>query len=110
MELAMAAWASGIVSFWHGDFDEAIEYQRKAVQMGHNRHYTVPTAIALPQLGLALAASGRYNEAEEVFDQSRQFGREYELWPFLARAMAMAAGFHLDLFDMPDTNRLHRGA
>jgi class 3 adenylate cyclase/tetratricopeptide (TPR) repeat protein len=99
MELAMAAWASGIVSFWHGDFDEAIAYQRKAVQMGHNRHYTIPTAIALPQLGLALAANGRYNEAEEVFDQSRQFGREYELWPFLARAMAMAAGFHLDLFD-----------
>jgi tetratricopeptide (TPR) repeat protein len=106
MELAMAAWASGIVSFWQGSFDEAIAYQRKAVQMGHNRHYTIPTAIALPQLGLALAASGRYDEAEKVFDQSRQFGREYELWPFLARAMAMAAGFHLDLFDYAGHERI----
>jgi class 3 adenylate cyclase/DNA-binding SARP family transcriptional activator len=99
MELAMAAWASGIVSFWHGEFEEAIEYQHKAVQMGHNGHHTIPTAIALPQLGLALAADGRYAEAEGVFDQSRQFGREYELWPFLARALAMAAGYHLDLCD-----------
>jgi hypothetical protein len=54
---------------------------------------------ALPHCGLALSASGRYTEALDVFDDARQFGREYEVGHFLARSISMSAGFHLDVFD-----------
>jgi hypothetical protein len=34
-----------------------------------------------------------------VFDEARQFSREHEIWPMLARVIAMEAGYHLDVFD-----------
>jgi len=55
--------------------------------------------FALPHLGHALAALGRYAEAEEVFAEARRFGREYGVGPLLARAIAVSAGYHLDVFD-----------
>src|SRR5262249_14896176 len=64
-----------------------------------SRNDTAATMYTLPQLGLGLAASGRYNEALRVFEDARRFGREHEVWPFLARAVSMSTGFHLDLFD-----------
>jgi class 3 adenylate cyclase/tetratricopeptide (TPR) repeat protein len=98
-ELALAAGMRGLVFHWYGNFEAAIEHQRKGIQMGRNLNDTFLTAIVLPQLGLTLTGSGRYGEAQQAFDEAKQFCREYELRPFLARATAMSAGFHLDLFD-----------
>ena len=67
--------------------------------MSQDRHQTLPNAFSLPHLGLALACGGRYAEAEEAFEQARQFGRTYELLPFLARSTSMSIGYHLDIFD-----------
>jgi tetratricopeptide (TPR) repeat protein len=47
----------------------------------------------------ALAGTGRYDEACHVFDQTFRFGHEFGIGPFLARSIAMSAGFHLDVFD-----------
>jgi tetratricopeptide (TPR) repeat protein len=55
--------------------------------------------FALPSLGLTLAASGRYDEAELAFAEALQFGRQYEIRTLLARAIAMSAGYHLDVLD-----------
>jgi hypothetical protein len=60
---------------------------------------TQQTAYTLPHVGLALAAKGNYAEAEQVFDEAQRFGREYEVWPMLARTMVIWAGYHLDVFD-----------
>jgi tetratricopeptide (TPR) repeat protein len=57
-------------------------------------------------MGLAFASTGQYAEAERVFDEARAFGREYEVWPLLARAIAMSAGFHLDVFDFAGNEAL----
>lgn len=48
---------------------------------------------------MTLAANGRYAEAEEAFAEARRFGREHDIGTLLARAVAMSAGYHLDVFD-----------
>jgi tetratricopeptide (TPR) repeat protein len=60
---------------------------------------TQQTAYTLPHVGLALAAKGNYAEAEQVFDEAQRFGREYEVWPMLARTMVIWAEYHLNVFD-----------
>jgi class 3 adenylate cyclase/tetratricopeptide (TPR) repeat protein len=86
-----------------GQYDEALEVGHASLHlargMGQGIVDTLTTMYALPHLGLALAAKGRYDEAARVFDEARRFGREYEVGHFLARSIAMSAGFHLDVFD-----------
>ena len=60
---------------------------------------TDSTILAMQVLGLALAGTGAYEEAAGIFGESARFGREYGIGPFLARSIAMSAGFHLDVFD-----------
>jgi tetratricopeptide (TPR) repeat protein len=84
---------------WAGQFGAAIESGREAVQVARAANDTDATILGLQVLGLALAGTGRYDEAMRVFEDARQFGGEHEIGPFLARAIAMSAGFHLDVFD-----------
>ena len=46
-----------------------------------------------------LAGCGFYAEAKAVFEEASQMGLKHEIWHFRARAIAMSAGFHLDVFD-----------
>src|SRR5215470_6880588 len=82
-----------------GAFAEAVERGRDAVEVARRSSDTANMMFALPHLGHALAAHGRYAEAEEVFAEARRFGREYGVGPLLARAIAVSAGHHLDVFD-----------
>ncbi|HET9221575.1 MAG TPA: hypothetical protein VFO07_03680, partial [Roseiflexaceae bacterium] len=75
------------------------EYAREAVQIARAANDTDATILGLQVQGLALAGTGRYDEACQVFDQTFRFGREFGIGPFLARSIAMSAGFHLDVFD-----------
>ena len=59
---------------------------------------------------LALAGSGRYAEAIEVFEETLRFGREYRIGPFLARGVAVSVGFHLDVFDLAGHERVAQEA
>ena len=86
--------------YWTGQFDEGIERGREVVRLARGGHDIDQTMLALQGLGLALAGSGRYDEAALVFDEARQLGREYGVGPFLARSIAVSAGFHLDVFDL----------
>ena len=52
-------------------------------------NHTTATMFALPGLGLTLAASGRYDEAESAFAEAIRFGREYGIGTLLARAMGL---------------------
>jgi tetratricopeptide (TPR) repeat protein len=84
---------------WAGRFPAAIERARLAVQVGHQANDTNSTILAMQVLGLALAGTGRYDEASRTFDEALRFGRDHGIGPFLARSIAMSAGFHLDVFD-----------
>ena len=85
--------------YWLGKLDEAIERSREGVKAARAGNHLSAMMWCLPHLGIALAASGRYAEAVRTFQEARQLGRECGTTALLARAMAMSAGFHLDLED-----------
>ena len=92
--------------YLRGRIAEAVERGRESVKMCRGLADPFVATFGHPHLGLALAASGRYEEAMRVFDEARQLGVKYEVWPFHARAIAMSAGFHLDVFDFAGNEAL----
>ena len=82
-----------------GRIPEAVQRGQEATETYRSLGDNFAAAFSHPHLGLALAASGRYSEATRVFEEARQLGLKYEVWSFHARAIAMSAGFHLDVFD-----------
>jgi tetratricopeptide (TPR) repeat protein len=82
-----------------GRIQEAIVRGQESVQVAREANNVSMIVQALPQLGLSLAASGCYDEAQRVFAEARRYGTEYGIRTMLARAIAMSAGYHLDLFD-----------
>jgi class 3 adenylate cyclase/tetratricopeptide (TPR) repeat protein len=105
-QLAPSVELSGLILYWLGHSDEAIERSREALQIGRVVSDTSTTIRALGNLGLALTGSGRYDEALQVFDEARRFGREYGVGTGLARAIAMCGGLHLEVFDFAGAEAL----
>ncbi len=85
--------------YWLGRLEEAVQRGGEGVQSAREANHTTATMFSLPHLGLALAGQGRYDEAMWVFEEARRFGREYGVDTLLARAIAISAGFHLDVWD-----------
>jgi len=96
--------------YWVGEFQEAIAAAREAAKAARAVGDTFLLMAALPQLGLALSGCGRYGEALEVFEEARRFGREHRIGGFFARAIAMSAGLHFDLYDDARAEELIREA
>jgi class 3 adenylate cyclase/DNA-binding SARP family transcriptional activator len=84
---------------WAGQFGEAVDLGSEALRIARDANDTDAAILALQVQGLALAGTGRYDAASQVFEEARRFGREHRIGPFLARSIALSAGFHLDLFD-----------
>ena len=85
---------------------EALDRARESAQNFRSLSDTFAATFGHPHLGLALAACGRYAEAASVFEEARQLGRKHEVWAFHARAIAMSAGFHLEVFDFKGNEKL----
>jgi class 3 adenylate cyclase/transcriptional regulator with XRE-family HTH domain/tetratricopeptide (TPR) repeat protein len=85
--------------YWLGRFDAALVSARHAVEIARGMKDTQFISYSLPHAGLALAAQGAYADAERLFREAQQYCRDYEIWPNLARAIAISAGYHLDIFD-----------
>jgi len=88
-----------LTSYFSGRLTEAVQRAQESAEAFRSVGDTFAATFAHPHLGLALAASGRYSEATRVFEEARQLGVKHELWTFHARAIALSAGFHLDVFD-----------
>ena len=97
----VAAYQFALNLYWTGQLHDAIEVGREHLRQARTMTDASATMFVLPHLGLALAGSGRYDEAGRVFAEARRFGREYGFENFLARTIAMSAGLHLDLYDYP---------
>lgn len=89
-----------------GQSQAAVELGQESVQQVREMNHTSGIMWSLSHLGLAFAGTGRYGEALETFEEARRYGREHEVWSFLARAIAMSAGFHLDVFDFSGNEEL----
>jgi tetratricopeptide (TPR) repeat protein len=96
---AQARTQKSLQCYWLGRFDEALAASREAVEEARAANDMPVMLEALPHLGLALAGAGRYDEAARAFAQARRLGHEHGLANLRARAIAMSAGFRLDLFD-----------
>jgi tetratricopeptide (TPR) repeat protein len=96
--------------YWEGQLADAVEQSRAAVRVARAANDTDATMMSLQSLGLALAGSGRYTEAIEMFEETLRFGREYGIGPFLARGVAVSVGFHLDVFDLDGHERIAQEA
>jgi tetratricopeptide (TPR) repeat protein len=83
--------------YWLGRYGEAVPAAQQMLEW--SRGDTTIMLESLPALGMAYAGQGRYAEAEQVFAEARRFGREFEIWPQLARAIAMSAGWRLSVGD-----------
>jgi tetratricopeptide (TPR) repeat protein len=92
--------------YLRGRIAEAVERGRESTQRSQDLSDTLATAFGHPHFALALAAAGQYREATRVFEEARNFGEKYEVWPFHARSVSMSAGFHLDLYDYPGNETL----
>ncbi len=95
-----------LVLYWLGRLEEATERSRAGLDSARRANDASIMMYSLPHLGMALAARGRYDEAQTVFDEARRFGREYAIHTLLARAIAMSAGYRLDLFDFAGAEAL----
>jgi DNA-binding CsgD family transcriptional regulator/tetratricopeptide (TPR) repeat protein len=82
-----------------GKHTESISHGLQGVSLARQLGDMATLTYALGPLGLSLAASGRYQEAEEAFAEARRVGRQYGIKDYLARAISMSATPHLDLFD-----------
>ena len=85
--------------YWVGKFEEAIEWSHEAVRKCREYGDSFVLMRALSNLAISLAARGLYKEALQTFEQSQQFGKEYELGRPLARSITMLGGVHLELYD-----------
>ncbi len=92
--------------YWVGKFPDAVKCGKQAVELTREFSDTSMVMQALPQLGLALAASGNYKEAIETFEEAKRFGKEYGVDTLLARALAMYSGMHLELYDYETARKL----
>ena len=89
-----------------GRISEAVEEGLKSVAAFRSLTDTFAATFGHPHLGLALAARGQYAEALRVFEEAKQMGEKHDVWIFHARALAMSAGFHLDVFDFHGHERI----
>jgi tetratricopeptide (TPR) repeat protein len=96
--------------YWQGRLAEALERARESAQTFRSLSDAFAATFGHAHLGLALAARGHYSEASRVFEEATRLGRKHEIWTFHARAVAMSAGFHLELFDFKGNERLAEDA
>ena len=93
-----------------GELPTALDLARKAVGGARSSGESSSLIYALTHYGLALAGDGQYSEAAAIFDESRQFAKSCGAFPLLARATAMAAGWHMDVFDFRVAEAFQREA
>jgi class 3 adenylate cyclase/tetratricopeptide (TPR) repeat protein len=86
-----------ITNYWMGSFDKAVFHGELVKQ---HLHGDVVAKLELHgNLGVALTGLGRYTEAQQLFDEGIQLGKDYEVLPYAARTISLSAGYHLDLYD-----------
>jgi tetratricopeptide (TPR) repeat protein len=95
-----------LVLIWAGRGSEAVALSAKATAMADEVRDATFTMYSLSHSAMALAAVGRYAEAERVFGETRAFGRKYGVVPLLARGTSMSAGYRFGLEDYDTAERI----
>ena len=92
--------------YWVARTEDALKHSRLGVEAARKVNDMSVLLYSLPHLGMSLAASGRYDAAQVVFDEARRTGREDRIDSLLSRAVSMSTGYRLDLFDFTGAEEL----
>jgi DNA-binding NarL/FixJ family response regulator len=95
-----------LMLYWTGRHEDATRRGAEAIERFSQLNDVAGLVNVLPSQGLALAARGRYEEAERSFREAVRLGRRYGIGTLLARAIAMSGGPRLDAFDYPAAEEL----
>ena len=93
-----------------GRSPEALVLGADGADAARSSRDTTLIMYSLSHFGLNLTGAGRYGEASAIFQEARTFGRKYGAHSMLARATAMAAGLHLNMFDYEGAEALRAEA
>jgi class 3 adenylate cyclase/tetratricopeptide (TPR) repeat protein len=96
----------GLNLYYIGQLAEAAEHIQRVLDFGTRTHDTTYTPRALGNLLLVRAAQGRYADALHLYEAARQFAREHGAGRWIARAIAMWGGVHLEVADFAGAEAL----
>lgn len=88
-----------LLDYWLGRVEQGCQDSYRIVATARAIGDVTTLMMALPSLGLNLAACGRYAEAVEIFGEARRIGSRHNITALLSRVVSMEAGWHLDVFD-----------
>jgi DNA-binding SARP family transcriptional activator/tetratricopeptide (TPR) repeat protein len=86
--------------YWNGRIPDALVWAAENLDAARAAQDVVSLLVGLPPFGMALAASGRYEEAAAAFAEARTIGERHRAGSLLARAVSMSTGYHLDRGDV----------
>lgn len=96
----------GLGLFWLGVQRDSLARSRTAVEHAHAISDHVTIVRALSNLAAAHAARGEYGIALTHFAEARAHAERHAILPWLARALSMESGMHLDLYDFSGAEAL----
>jgi tetratricopeptide (TPR) repeat protein/predicted Ser/Thr protein kinase len=85
--------------YWVGRTQESVEEAAHSAQAARSAQDPAFQVHALSHFGLILTGAGCYDKAERTFDEARNVGKRYGVFPLVARAISMSTGIHMNLFD-----------
>ena len=94
---------TGLMLYWLGSYERALDYSRRAYDVGSESRSLERALQAGATVGLNLAALGRFEESIEQFDRVVAQGEGLEVFPrWTARALNMSAEAFRGVFDWPE--------
>jgi class 3 adenylate cyclase/tetratricopeptide (TPR) repeat protein len=90
---------AGILHYWIGDYDTAIEWCRRGFDLGNEMRSVEAFLTCAANLALSLAGKGRFEEALDLCERVSAQGRDLEQSPrFTARLLCMWGGILREAF------------
>jgi ATP/maltotriose-dependent transcriptional regulator MalT len=93
-----ALWVYPLILYQMGHHGAAISNAESAIAIARASGDVAELANLVPSLGMALAATGRYREADRVLAEGRRLGEEFQITALAA--VSKSAGYHMDVFDL----------
>src|SRR5262245_52525515 len=95
----VATYHAPLTLYLAGRTADAVTAGERAAGMARLSRDSEFRIYGLSHYALALSGIGRYDEAQRVFNEVREFGQRHGVLPPLGRAISMQAGLHLSIFD-----------
>ena len=94
---------AGILHYWVGDYDTAIDWCRRGFDLGNEMRSVEGLMTCAANLAISLAGTGRFEEALDLCERVSTQGRELEQSPrFTSRLLCIWGGILREVFSVED--------